>query len=128
MIPKSRDRIYVLSTIVGALVNVVCNAVMIKPFGALGACVGTILAEFSIAIFQTVSIRKELPIGSYLKTFVGILLKTIIMVVCIFFAGYWLENMQLRLLVQISVAILLFAVLNWRFLKDFFGIRKKKQE
>lgn len=127
LIPKSLDKIYVLSTIVGAVVNVVFNAALIKPFGALGACAGTILAEFSIAVVQTIGVRKELPIGDYLKSFIVILAKASLMVGSIMLLGLWLENMYLRLAVQIAVALALFVVLNWRFLKEFFGIGRKNK-
>ena len=62
-----KDRIYINSTILGAIVNLFINLLLIKTHGALGAVFGTVLAEASVAIYQTIKIRKELDIYNYLK-------------------------------------------------------------
>ena len=67
LIPKKKDRIYINSTILGAIVNLFINLLLIKTHGALGAVFGTVLAEASVAIYQTIKIRKELDIYNYLK-------------------------------------------------------------
>ena len=67
LIPKGLDKIYVTSTLIGAAVNFLFNIVFIRPYGAVGACFGTILAEFSIAVYQSLCIRRELDFGIYLR-------------------------------------------------------------
>lgn len=61
LIPKFRDRIYVASTIAAAVVNFTLNLILIPTMQSMGAVVGTVCAESSVLIIQTIAVRKELP-------------------------------------------------------------------
>ncbi len=67
LIPQKKDRIYIISTILGAVVNLVVNIIFIKRFGAAGAVIGTIMAEGTVAVYQSFMVRKELEIRQYLS-------------------------------------------------------------
>ena len=67
LIPKSKDKIYIFSVILGAIVNLVVNLLMIPKFEALGAVIGTVCAEFTVMFYQTWKIRHELDIIYYIK-------------------------------------------------------------
>ena len=67
LIPNSRDKIYIISVITGAVVNFILNLILIPQFHALGAVIGTIFAEISVCFIQTYMIRKELEIKEYIK-------------------------------------------------------------
>ena len=81
IIPHKRDRIYIISVIVGAALNLTCNAVCIPWFaqmhealgmtadaaGALGSLPGTLLAELSVIVVQYLYLRRVLPYRSYVK-------------------------------------------------------------
>ena len=64
LIPTRRDRVYVESTIFGAVINLIFNIIFIPGYGAYGACIGTVLAEVSVMLWQTIKSRKELEIES----------------------------------------------------------------
>lgn len=66
LIPHQKDKIYIKSTLLGALVNVISNIIFIPIYGAVGAAIGTIFAEATVAIYQTVKVRNELEIRKYL--------------------------------------------------------------
>lgn len=69
IVPQSKDNIYIASCITGAIVNVIFNAILIPKFYAVGAAIGTVIAEFSVFAFQYFSIRKSLKVKKYiLKT------------------------------------------------------------
>lgn len=53
LIPYEKDNIYVISLVVGALVNVIINFIFIPKYGARGAVIGTIAAELIGFIIQT---------------------------------------------------------------------------
>ena len=65
LIPQCQDREYIASVFLGAVVNLIINLTLIPKYGAFGAVVGTIFAEAAVALYQTVIVRKELPIGKY---------------------------------------------------------------
>lgn len=81
IIPHKRDRIFVISVIVGAALNLVCNAVCIPWFAnshetlgmtadaaaALGSLPGTLAAELSVIVVQYLYLRRELPYRTYFR-------------------------------------------------------------
>lgn len=56
-----------LSLIIGALVNILLNCFLIKPFGAMGATISTVLAEFVLYGVQFWTVRRDLDFKKYLK-------------------------------------------------------------
>lgn len=65
LIPLKKDRIYVTSVSIGAVVNLVFNLIFIPRFQAIGACIGTILAEIIVCLYQMRFIVKEQKVGKY---------------------------------------------------------------
>lgn len=66
LIPRQQDREYTASVLTGAAVNFVANLLLIPRLQALGAVLGTLLAEFSVMLLQVVLVRRELPVGKTL--------------------------------------------------------------
>lgn len=67
LIPNNRDRVYVSSVIVGAVVNLLLNVLLLSRLGALGAAISTLFAEISVCVVQTVAVRRELPMLEWIK-------------------------------------------------------------
>ena len=67
IIPNNLDMIYIKSTFAGAGVNLICNLIFIAKFQAIGAAIGTIAAQLTVALFYTFSINKKLPFKTYLR-------------------------------------------------------------
>lgn len=61
LVPTNREKITTMSTVIGAIVNLIVNAMMIPRWGAIGAAIGTVLAEMTVLIVQIVNLRQELP-------------------------------------------------------------------
>ena len=68
LIPNKKDGIYIASTMLGAIVNLIINIILIPQYGAKGAVIGTIFAEAAVCIYQTIRVRKELDIKKYFKS------------------------------------------------------------
>lgn len=79
LIPNKRDKVFLRSTIIGAIVNLILNILLIFKFGAIGAAIGTLFAEISVAIYQTIKIRNELNIRKYFNNMLVYILPAIIM-------------------------------------------------
>lgn len=79
LIPHQKDKIYIKSTLLGALVNVISNIIFIPIYGAVGAAFGTIFAEATVAIYQTIKVRNELDIRKYLINSIVYIAPAIIM-------------------------------------------------
>lgn len=67
LIPNQEDKKYTISVVIGAVVNLVINFLLIPIWQSFGATIGTIAAEITVCMFQTISVRKELPILKYVK-------------------------------------------------------------
>lgn len=73
LIPNRYDNIYVISTIVGAVLNFLINYMLIPHYQSNGAAIGTVVAEFSVMIIQVIAVRRELPIIRYIVKYVPIM-------------------------------------------------------
>ena len=103
LIPKKKDRVYIISTLLGAIVNVVINTLLITKWGAIGAAIGTIFAEATVCIYQTLMVRKELDIKNYLNNNVIFIISGIIMLLGIKYIEYILGNSLLTGVIQIFI-------------------------
>ena len=124
LIPSGKDTIYVISTIGGAVVNLLLNIVLIPQYGAYGACLGTIAAEYFVMIYQTVKVRKVLEI----KRYFNLAWKDLVISCGIILFSYEVVNffsdIYVRLLVNIFIAIVLFGTINYKYIvHEFWGKR-----
>lgn len=125
LIPKEKDKIYVYSTIIGALINLVFNLIFIKRFGAYGACIGTIVAEFIVMLYQIIYTRKFIKYKKVIEIFGKYVYKSMIITVITIVIGYIIKNIYLRLFLQILCASLVYLVINFDYIKyDFLGKAK----
>lgn len=67
LIPNAWDKTYIVAVITGAAVNILVNCLLIPPMGAKGAVIGTVCAEASVCVVQVFAVRKQLPVGRYLR-------------------------------------------------------------
>lgn len=111
LIPKKKDKIYIMSTILGAIINLIINFLLIKKYGAIGAAVGTIFAEAIVCIYQSIMVRKELSIKSYIKKTLVYFIPGIIMCVVIRYLGNILEKSIFTGIIQIIIGGTLYIVL-----------------
>ena len=117
LIPKEKDKIYIMSVIIGALINLGINLAFIPKFGSIGACYGTILAEFFVMLYQLVSLRDELPISTYLKEILPYFIKSIIMFSIILLINYLDIKNAYIIILQILCGIFIYFILNIKYVK-----------
>lgn len=128
LIPKEKDKIYVYSTIIGAGVNLIFNLIFIKKYGAYGACIGTIVAEFFVMLYQMVYTRNFIEYKKIIKVLMEYVYKCIPMSLIILAIGYLMENIYLKLLLQIVTAVLFYLFINFNYIKyDFLGKERKNE-
>jgi len=111
LIPLHNDKIYIVSVWLGASVNLILNAVLIPKCGALGAVVGTVLAEGTVAIYQTLRVAKELPIGIYIKNGLYYLLAGFVMFIIVRIVGSQGEGGLKTLVLEVIFGVVTYAVL-----------------
>ncbi len=60
VIPNKKDKVFLVTLSIGAILDFIFNLILIPYFGAIGACIGTIIAEMSVPITQFFFFKKEL--------------------------------------------------------------------
>lgn len=128
LIPKEKDKIYVNSTIFGAVVNLILNLIFIPRFGAYGACIGTIAAEFAVMFYQLVKVKKEIELIKIFKLLISYILKGLIMLILIVFIPVFIKKKILSLIIQIIIAVFVYFLLNYKYiLFDFLNLKRLKK-
>lgn len=59
LIPRKKDREYIVSLFSGAIINVILNAVLIPRLQSVGAAIGTLAAEAAVCITQSILMGRE---------------------------------------------------------------------
>ena len=84
LIPYKHDKFYIVSVIVGAMINLIVNCILIPKLGAKGAAIGTLIAETSVCLVQLILIRNMIEIKmalfkSLYYVFIGIIVYLILL-------------------------------------------------
>ena len=112
LIPNGKDSIYVVSVILGAVVNLIANLLLIVRIGTIGAVIGTILAETAVMLYQTIMSRKELEFGKYLKRNIAYGGIGLVMFLVVQLIGSTGEPSVTLLLIQMGAGILIYGGLS----------------
>ena len=124
LIPKERDREYIISAFLGAIVNFIMNCILIPKYASIGACIGTIAAEFIVMFYQSWVVRKELTLKEYIKSSMGFLIKAVIMFVIIIIVGNLIQDSKSKkIIIQIIAGVLTYGLLNIRYILNNLPIK-----
>ncbi|MDQ0196273.1 oligosaccharide flippase family protein [Paenibacillus wynnii] len=117
LIPNYKDKVYVVSVIIGAIINIIINALLIPDYGARGAAIGTVIAEFSVALYQTWAVRNQLDIADYIKNSVPYLIISVFMFITVRFIGKLMEPTIYTLILQLLIGIAIYLLLSFLYIK-----------
>lgn len=106
------QKLFIRSSIAGAITNVGLNFLLIPKFGIMGSAVSTLFAQLAINGIFAYRVKQKHPFSLRKKT-----LKIVLSSVCIGAWCYFLKSFYLPLLLIIPSAIVLYIILL-NFLKD----------
>lgn len=111
LVPLGKEKIVLYSEIAGALVNLVINASLIPLYAAVGAAIGTLVAEFFVLLVQYSALRHEvsdifrkIP---YLKILSALVVGSM--------ASLWIKLFNLNNFLKLSISAVLFML-------GYFGV------
>lgn len=113
LIPRGKDRDYILSVIIGAIINIVINLTLIPRYGALGAVVGTLVAEATVMVYQTYVVRKELDIKKFINDSWIFLIPGLMMFFLLKLSDLIISNSWSGLIIQILLGISIYSVTSY---------------
>lgn len=128
LIPLKKDDIYVKSTVFGAVVNLLLNIIFIRKYGAYGACVGTISAEFLLMLYQVIKTKNEINYLLVLKLIIKYsLFSFVIFVLCILMKNIIIDT-NIRLICQILISLSIYGISQRNYIiYKFLGKKRKSR-
>lgn len=124
LIPAEKDKIYIVSVSLGAITNLIMNIILIPKLQSIGACIGTVAAEFAVMFYQAFAVRKEIKIGRYVKSVIPFVFKAGIMLGVTYVFNFIKMNNYARIFVQICVGCLVYGILNLKYILSIVDVRK----
>lgn len=112
LIPTERENHTLISTIIGAIVDVALNVILIPKYGNAGAALATTIAELCVLTYQIIIVRKEIYQYLDIRNIIKILLSIIIAVIVLFvvFAIIKFSNSFLNILLSGTVFFASFGI------------------
>lgn len=116
LIPNKKDKIYIVSVFLGAIVNVIINLILIPKLMSIGAAIGTICAEFSVCAYQTYKIKNELNIKLYIKQSIPLVLVSMVMCLIVLSVPF-IKNIIVTLFLKVFIGIITYIIMMYIFYK-----------
>ena len=127
IIPKKKDNVYIKSISLGAVLNLLVNAMLIPKLGAVGACIGTVIAEFAAPLYQSIAISDEIDSGKMFLQNLQFLVYGIIMLVALKSMEYLLGNSLWVMVLQIFLGGCLYLALSFRYIRSNLNFSDRKR-
>ena len=118
LIPMGMEKEFTKSVVGGAIVNLILNFILIPPYGAMGAAVATVVAEFAACVLQFLSLRgMHLGIAEMLKKTVLYMALGIVMIALVRAFSMVPFNTITKLMVEVFVGAIFYStacLLLWK--------------
>ena len=120
LLPSNRIKEYSISVIFGGIINIILNLIFMGKYGAIGACIGTLFAEFFVTLIQYLFIRKEIQITGFWKDIIHFIGASTIMLILIRLVGEKLGASAFTTSLQIILGFIVY-ILSLLTMKDDFN-------
>lgn len=112
LIPLNRTKEFTISVTSGAIVNFILNLVIIKRLGATGACISTIIAEFTVTIVQFYLVKDFIKIKEFIKPILLFIPSSVIMYIIVRIIGISIGAGILTNIVQGILGMLVYFIIT----------------
>ncbi|MCM0236758.1 flippase [Bacteroides fragilis] len=122
--PQGREKYVIISTMVGACINLLINYLLIPQYGQYGAAVGTVIAEFMVTVIMILLGRNYLPINILSKQNLHYLIGSVVISILLAF----LLAFPLHEINYLLIGILLSVIVYYAYLlmiKDTLALQLK---
>lgn len=126
LIPNEKDRVYIGTTIIGAVINFIINLILIPKIGGIGAAIGTICSEFLIMFSQSFLSRKSIQFKKVFKQICFFLLTGAVMLFVITAIDRIINDRVMSIIAQISIGGILYVIMNLKFVKTLIRPANRK--
>ena len=116
LLPQKRDKDYIVSILIGVVINLVFNTIFIPLWGAIGAACATLLAESFVALYQILACRREIPVVRYTLSNGFFFVAGLIMFVPVYLYGNIHSANISTLLIQILMGTVIYLIVGGAFI------------
>ena len=125
LLPTKRQKEFTISVICGAVINFTINLFLIKRYGAIGAAIATLIAEFMVTAIQIVFVRENFSLRKIINMMKPYLFAGTCMFIVCLLISYFVSFNPSSLLLQVVVGVIVyFTILFIR--KDSFLLETKE--
>lgn len=122
----NKEKISLLSYIIGAVTNVTLNILFIPKFGAIGAAIGTLAAETFVTSTQVIFLRKFVFTKSNTINFIQALIASVLMFIGVKIISSIINVLILQILISVICGILIYSLILFIFRNKLFISTIKK--
>mgnify|MGYP004459166033 CR=1 FL=1 len=108
LIPRKKDRIFIIALFVGAITNLIFNCMLIPKLGSIGAATGTLLAEMFVCIYETLGAKRDINIKRLFFESIPFLFSGITMF--LFVKNLYIHSLAISILFKIVVGVIVYIV------------------
>lgn len=101
LLPTKRQREFTISVVFGAIINFILNICLIWKYGAIGASIGTVIAELTVTSVQMYFVRKDFKLKEVFKLSKNYFISSLIMFIVCFVIGKFINNNLISTIVQV---------------------------
>lgn len=113
LVPLNKTKEFTISVTAGAIVNFILNLIVIKYLGALGACLTTVVAEFTVTIIQFYFIRDFIQPKRLMKDIIAFIPSAVAMYIVVRIIGNFMgANIFTNIVQGVVGAIVYFAAVE----------------
>ena len=112
LIPRKKDKSYIISVFSGAIVNLAMNYLLIPKFQSIGAAIGTVMAEATVCFVQAFAVRNEMNIKKYALRGIPFVLFGTMMYNIVSRLSNVFHNVLISTLIQIFVGIVVYVLIS----------------
>lgn len=110
LLPTKKQKEFTISVTIGAIINFLINMLLIGKYGAVGASIGTVIAEICVTSIQFIFIRKEFLIKDILKFSAQYFVSAILMYIICSIIGKYINNNLYSIIIQVSIGVVIYIV------------------
>ena len=122
LVPLNKTKEFTISVTSGAIINFVLNLVLIKNFGATGACISTIIAEFTVTSVQFYLLKDFIKAEELIKPVLLFIPASIVMYIFVRIIGNSMGAGILTNIVQGMVGVITYFII----IEGFYRVFKKQ--
>lgn len=108
--PMDKVNLVIISVTGAAVLNLILNFLLIPQYGATGAAISTLIAEFSVLLLQIIFGRKYYPFRLSALFNLKYIIATLIMGIAVFTLTYPLHSDIIKILIGIGVGIITYFI------------------